>query len=98
MKNVQIAFHNVDHSRALSKYIQLKSEGLNKLLKSNENIECLIEHDSSRFNSKLNLRLLHRNISVSSKSNNAFKAVSEVFAKAKRLAIQHHQQLRQKLH
>jgi ribosomal subunit interface protein len=96
--NVQIAFHNVDQSNALRKYIELKAERLNKFLKRNESIQCLIEHDSRYFSSRLNLRLIHKKISISSKASNVFKAVNEVFAKARRLAIQHHEQLTQKLH
>ena len=96
--SVNVSFHNVDHSEALVDFIKSKADKLQKFLKPSEKVKCLIEHDSKGFKSRLNISLIHKNISLSSKADDAFKAVNEVFAKAKRKAVQHHEQLGQKLH
>lgn len=91
--SIQVSFHNVDHSDALVSFIDSKSERLNKFLKPSEKAKCLIEHESTKYKFKLNLKLINKNITLSSKADNAFKAASEVFAKAKKIVNSHHKQI-----
>ena len=55
-----VAFHNVDHSRALEFFIQQRSSRLNKLLWRGEKISWVIEQDSKEFKPVLNLKLRNK--------------------------------------
>ena len=86
----QVAFHNVDHSAGLQHFIEQRSEILQKFLWNGEDFNWVIEHDAQNFQPKLKLSLNNKNILISSKAKNVYKAVNEVLAKAKSLIIRGH--------
>lgn len=90
---VNIAFHNVDHSDALQKFIQEKSQHIHKLLWRGEDLDWVIEHDAVNFSPKLKLKLNDKMISISASARNAFSAVNEVIEKAKRVIRDDHKKL-----
>lgn len=88
---MKVSFHNVDHSDALQSFIEKKSRKLSKNSWVGERFSWVIEKDANEFKPVLRLSLKDRIIPVSARSHNAFKAVNEVFDKAKRLLKDAHQ-------
>lgn len=87
---VKVSFHQVDHSNALEAFVLKKSSKLNKYLNDSEQLSWVIDSQNKLFKPNLNMSLNGKVISVNSKAQNAFNAVNEVFAKAKRLLRKRH--------
>tara|TARA_Y100000590_G_C14850663_1_gene687490 strand:- start:40 stop:324 length:285 start_codon:yes stop_codon:yes gene_type:complete len=94
---MNIAFNNLQHSDALSFFINQKSHHISKLLWKGERMDWVVEQDAKEFKPVLKLKLKGKNISISAKAKNAFSAVNEVVDKAKRLVLRNHKRL-DKLH
>ncbi len=92
MKNV-IAFHNVDHSKALEFFIEQKSAQVKKMLWRGENFSWVIESESDKFKPQLLLKLRNKKLKISAKKRNVFSAVNEVIEKAQRLVNKDHKKL-----
>lgn len=88
--NVDVSFHHVDHSDALEFFVREKSKKLNKFIPGADRLNWVIDFQDNLFNSRLNISLKGRIVSVKSQADNAFVAVSEVMSKAKRLINKYH--------
>ena len=95
--NVNVSFHNVDHSDALERFIRSKSESLSKFLHGSDHLRWVVGSSGDKFEPHLDLVLSGKNELVKSAADNAFKAVVDVIEKSKRLLRDRHGR-RSKLH
>lgn len=95
--NVNISFHNVDHSDALESFIREKSASLAKFLNGSDHLRWVVGSSGGQFEHHLDLVLSGKNEFVKSSADDAFKAVVNVIEKSKRLLRDRHGR-RSKLH
>jgi ribosomal subunit interface protein len=87
---INVKFNNVDRSDALEEFILKKSKKLEKFLKANDSLNWVISLRDKVFSPVLNLNFHGQPVSIHSKADNAFVAVSTVMDKAKRTLSKKH--------
>lgn len=95
--NINVSFHNVDHSDSLESFIRSKSESLSKFLHGSDHLRWVVEVSGNVFEPHLDLILDGKNQLVKSAADDAFKAVADVIAKSQRLLRDRHEK-KSKLH
>ena len=81
---VNVIFHNMDQSDAVVRFIEKKSQKLQKFFHEPASVKVVIDRVKRTVHPHLNINLGGRSYSVSSQADNAFIAIDGVFEKAKR--------------
>lgn len=88
--NVNISFHNVDHSEALESFIREKSASLAKFLKGSDHLRWVIGSSGGDFEHHLDLVVSGKKELIKSSADDPFKAVVNAIKKSKRVLRDRH--------
>jgi len=81
---VNVAYHQVDHSQALNEYVLEKISKLNKFIEDkNVPVNWVLSKSGGQFDASIHVHLYGKEHHVSAESNNIYKSVSKAVAKLK---------------